>query len=265
MLLTVSEKHWTNFAVNLVSTGEIDPPYEIIHKGGQLYGDEWAERFALHYFLFYDLGGAARCAEDTTPFWSYVTRGYEHFKRGKARRHFRGKNGDKAIRLLSEYPTPGDLFAALYEPTYVDMYYLIEDKFEGCQIGDYFRWKLMDIFDRCLGRPVSLNMKEVLKFLPETPRKGAKQFFPNQNLTTSLMSVVRTISHLPAPGNPNRPCDLPEAETILCAMYGARKGTYHFGMDLDHRRQELKDFPHLVTLLPAHQDWSKYDCSVLES
>jgi hypothetical protein len=265
MLLTVSEKHWTNFAVNLVKTGEIDPPYEVIYKGGLSYGDEWAERFALHYFLFYDLGGAARCANDTTPFWSYVTNGYHLFKRGKSRRHFRGENGARAIRLLLEYPTAGDVFAALYQPTYAGMYHHIQDNFDGCQIGDYFRWKLMDIFDRCLGRHVSLSMPEALKFLPETPRKGAKQFFPNDSLTTALMSVVRTISHLPAPGNPNRPCDLPEAETILCAMYGARKGTYRFGMDLDHRREELKDFPDLVEFLPTHQDWSPYDCSNLES
>jgi hypothetical protein len=223
------------------------------------------ERFALHYFMFYDLGGAARCAYDDTPFWSYVTNGYQLFKRGTSRRHFRGDKGLTAIRGLCEHGEPGDVFAAMYQPTYAGLVHHLQDDFQGCEIGPYFSWKLMDIFDRCLGRPVRCSLPETLKFLPETPRKGAKTFFPDKNLTEALMSIVRTISHLPAPGIDNRSCDLPEAETILCAIYGYQKGTYKVGDDISSRHEELKDFPELLKMLPPNRDWSKYARGPLES
>lgn len=263
--MTVSKNHWTNFARSLVETGELDPPYVLMPKAGDLYGDEWVERFALHYFLFYDLGGAARCAYDTTPFWSYVTNGYHLFKRGTSRRHFRGDKGRGAIKTLAWHGEPGDLFAAMYQPTYAGLVHHLSDNFSGCEIGPYFAWKLMDIYDRCLGRPVSLSIPETLKFLPETPRKAVKSFFPDMNLHSALMTVVRSISDLYAPGFRNRGCDLAEAETVLCAIYGANKGTYHFGMDLDHRHKELKDFPELVKMLPPIQDWSQYAAGPLDA
>ena len=262
---TLSKNHWMNFAVEHVELGEIDTPYILMAKAGEAYGDEWLERFALHYFLFYDLGGAARCAYDTGRFWKYVNDGYETCRRGTSRRHFRGEKGAMAVHNLCAHGDPGDVFAAMYQTTYAGLVHHLQSDFKGCEIGPYFAWKLMDVFDRCLGRPVRLSLPEALKFLPDTPRKGAKSFFPDLALIDSLTAVSRAIEHLPAPGAPGRNCGLPEAETILCAIYGVNKGTYHVGDDIESRHSELKDFPELIAMLPPLQDWSQYANGPLES
>lgn len=267
MTLTHFDKnHWTTFARDLVTTGELDPPYVLIDAGRSKYGKEWTERFAMHYFLFYDLGGAAECAKSEVPFWDYVKTGYANFKRGKPRRHFRGDKGLAACdRLSIAGPTAGNAFNAMYRDDYNSLALHIQDHFPGCEIGPYFTWKLMDIFDRCLGRPVWLDLKTTLKHLPEVPRKGAKSFFPDKSLEVTLNTVTEAIWNIAPPGAFTRMCGLPEAETILCAIHGINKGTYRFGEDLDHRHKELAAFPDLIALLPPIRDWSKYATGPLVS
>jgi hypothetical protein len=137
------------------------------------------------------------------------------------------------------------------------LYYNIDDYFEGCQIGDYFKWKSMDIFDRTMGWPVSLSMPVATTLLPESPRKCAKAVYPESSLTTILADISEWIRDLPAPGAPGRACGIPEAETIMCAIRGLEKGTYKFGEDIDLRHEQLKDRSEIV-YLPRKQDWSFY-------
>lgn len=251
-------KPWQKFARDLVTTGEIDPTYYLIHRAGEVKGLEWQVRFAMHYFLFYDLGGAARCANEAgDDFWTYVKDLYTTFPRAPARRHFRGDKGRNAVEKLSTFGPPERVFGLMYRDKYSDLYDNIASNFKGCEVGPYFTWKLMDVFDRCLGLSVRLDTKDALKYLPDVPRKALILYWRDEP-RSGLEKVWETVKDLPAPGNPSRLCNYAEAETILCAIYGLNRGSYKFGMDLQHRHMELIDFPDLQELLPPLQLWNNH-------
>lgn len=245
--------------------GEIDTPYVFAANVLPVKGQDWTERMLLYYFLFYDLEGAVNCANARAPFWEYVEGQYAVAKRGKARRHFRGQAGAEACNQLGKIGAPKEVWNALYCPSYDKLATHIKANFQGCQIGDYFTWKLMDIFDRCLGMPVSLSLDETIKWMPDTPRKGVRQMWKADAISDVLNRVVGAISDIDAPGLPTRKCNFAEAETILCAMYGYNKGTYKVGDDIRSRHEQLAPWPDLVVLLPPQQDWSLYERGPLDA
>lgn len=257
LTVTQSKNSWVNFAREHVQLGEIDTPYVLMDRAVGTHGKDWVERFALYYFMFYDLEGAAKAAYAPN-FWRYVEDVYPTAKRGGARRHFRGDKGIQALLALQRFGSPNQVWYSMYKPNYSSLVENITRKFQGCQIGPYFAWKAMDIFDRCLGMPVNLSLSETLAFLPDVPRKGAKVMWPDDTLEVSLNRIGAAIGDIPAPGNDYRKCGYPEVETILCAMYGVQKGTYHVGDDIQSRHTQLRDHPDLVRLLPPIQDWSQY-------
>jgi hypothetical protein len=253
MLITDKYKQ---FARDLVITQELDPMYDFMHASRIANHDEWADKYALYLFMFYDARAAVEAA-DAKSFWAYTATHYEAAKRGTERRHFRGKKGWDAIERLSNMGEPTDVWRAMYRDNYADLYYNIEANFEGCQIGEYFRWKAMDIFDRTMGLPVKLSMPVATTLLPESPRKCAKSVYPNYALKDVLADIVSWIDDLIAPGAPTRNCGIPEAETIMCAIRGLEKGTYKFGEDIDLRHEQMKGMFEAV-LLPRKQDWKQY-------
>ncbi len=261
---TINKVPWQQFAEDLVTSGEIDPPYIL---GANLVGEVswfWQCSFFLYYFLFYDLKGAADCATSREYFWEYVDRVYPTATRGAARRHFRGKNGLEAIRILKEYGSPVSIFEALYNLDYGKLCKHIDENFKGAQIGPYFAWKLMDIFDRCLGMPVTLTLEDAITYLPDVPRKCIKRVWPEASVEQALTKVLTSIEDLPAPGMPGRNCGCAEAETILCAMEMMVKGSYKMGSDILLRRQQLAEYPALLELMPSVQDWSHYAAGIVE-
>jgi hypothetical protein len=250
------------FAREHVTSGEIDAIYPVIYRMRHEHGWAAQMRFATHLFLFYDAEEAAKCAFNKSPFWSYVREGYPTFKRGKARRHFRGENGLKAIEILESLGNPHAFWEYMACSEYAMMADKVARTLRGAQIGPYFQWKAMDILDRCLSMPVKLNYFDAVKYLPDEPRKGAQLIWGDKHIGEVLNEVVNWISDLPAPGAPTRNCSYAEAETILCAISGLMKGSYHVGDDIDGRHKELADYPDLKILLPPKQDWTNYVCSL---
>lgn len=232
------------FARDLVLTGELDPMYDMMYR---INPHEKKMRFVTHFFLFYDAGEAALCMNDPRPFWSYVMAGYSTFKRGTERRHFRGDNGLKAISILSLYNDLDEMWDSMYGS---NLYTIAQKAQPGTQIGPYFQWKMMDIYDRVFDDRVFLSLDEAVKYLPDEPRKCAKAIWPDMSLRWVLQEVASWIDDIPAPGPHNRNCGYSEAETILCAINGFRKGSYKFGQDLERRHRELAPFPELRRLLP---------------
>jgi len=241
------------FARDLVLTGELDPMYIMMRR---IDNYDKKVRFVTHFFLFYDAGGAAKCMESQVRFWDYVTNGYPLFKRGTERRHFRGENGAKAIKILSALGNLDNMWDAIYG---VNLKIMAGKQIPGSQIGPYFQWKAMDILDRVFGDEVLLSLPDAMKFLPDEPRKCAKAIWPNKNLSWVLDEVAGWIGDLPAPGAHTRNCAYSEAETILCAINGLRKGSYKFGQDLERRHAELAPFPELRRLLPDPINTTLYE------
>jgi len=252
---------WRDYARAVVEVDDLDPTYGFFNKARQVKGDEWANRAVLHLLLFYDLGGAVRAANDTweETFWEYVANHYNEAKRGTERRHSRGDLGRRYIANLRERGTPMVIMERLHAPVYTEMYRKIEKEFAGCGFGPYFIWKIMDLQDRCLGRRVTLNMQEAIRYMPDQPRKCAAETFPTHTLEGAIRNVVEAVSDLAAPGDPNRGCGYSEAETILCTIHSFFKTkTYNIGDDITKRHKQLAEFPYLARLLPPQQDWSQY-------
>lgn len=247
MLVTVS--NWRQLADLLITTDELDPVYPFAVRLGEKEGRMFQTRFLTAFFMFYDLGGAldAAKASDDESFWDYIRANYAALPRGKERRHARGELGKQYVKNLSARGKPSQIWSKLYAPTYSELVLNIAHEFEGCGIGPYFTWKLMDLFDRVLGQPVRLNKAEVDRWLPPEPRKAIKLS------GVSISDVCGYILNYPAPGLQNRKCGYSEAETILCAIKGFWfSKSYMIGDDLNRRHRELERHPEFIKLLPPN-------------
>jgi hypothetical protein len=243
---------WQKFADIHILDKEIDPLYEFLRSVNPDHGPFWVDRFILHLLMFYDVGGAVKCASssDHLNFWTYVKEGYDGFPRGTNRRHSRGDLGRAYMDNLSTRGDPTEILEGMYAPTYTGLVNQVDRYFKGCGFGPYFIWKVMDFQDRCLRRPVDITLAEAVKYLPDEPRKGAMLVFPGLSLGEALSRISEHISQYDAPGIPSRKCGLPEAESLLCALRGYVKGTYHHGKDLEERHRQLAGFPYLLKYLP---------------
>lgn len=254
--------NWRDFADATVETHDLDPTYDFLYAARMDLGEAWAARFAVHYLMFYDLGGAARCADHTEDkdFWNYITHGYHLFKRGTERRHSRGKTGAKYVYNMSFMGSPLEIIEKMWAPDLTKLTKKIETDFVNCGFGPYFIWKVMDFQDRIFGNPVSLSMGEVLKFCPNEPRKCAAAVWPDVRFDDVIENVSKYIARWPAPGEPGGKCWYAEAETVLCMMKGFfLTRTHTIGDDVDTKWSQLRDFPHLHKYLPPQLDWSIYE------
>ena len=235
--------------------------YVLINAAREQAGHDWAAKFALHFFMFYDAGEAAKAAgdRDHKDFWDYCYSGYPTFKRGTERRHFRGAKGFDAMKQMRLRGDPEDIWADMWSETYPGLLKNIELKFKGCQIGPYFAWKAMDLLDRGLGQSVDLELKEAVQHMPDEPRKCAAKVWPDMSLERVLNIVTYNIADLPAPGANTRNCHYAEAETVLCMIKGYfLTKTHDIGDDVDEKHSQLREFPELRELLPKQQNWTSY-------
>ena len=256
---TIPDVLWSKFARFTVQTQDLDPMYDLIYKARLKYGDEWAERYALAFFLFYDAGQAADIANDYD-FWGYIKSNIDKLKRGTERRHFRGEKAHTAITRMSRMGNAGTIWETMHSESYSGLRANIEVYFHQCQIGHYFIWKAMDLMDRCLNMSIRCTIDEALLGLPDEPREAAKHFFPELTPRESLEKVKKAIEEMNAPGEPNRRCAYPEAETVLCMMKGYFKTKTHtIGDDVDEKHKQLTGYPFLKGMLPPQLNWNSYE------
>lgn len=264
----MSSINWQQFAEITIKTGDLDPMYQLIYNGRMKYGEDWAFNYALFFFMFYDAGQAAAMANAQTEldFWHMVNFGFDGFKRGTERRHFRGEKARNAMLKFQHTGSPKKVWNLMADsnvvpwwssapgvPSYTRILANINNYFPNCQIGPYFAWKAMDLLDRALGKPVRLSLDEALKHMPDEPRAAARHFFPEMTLSEVVIMITGFISQFPAQGEPNRPCGFAEAETILCMMKGFFKTKTHtIGDDIAEKHAQLSGYyePTLTSLLP---------------
>lgn len=243
----------SRFAQYTVTCGDLDPMYDLIYRAGERYGEQWKYQFALQFFMYYDAGQAAALANAKTEldFWHMNNYGYEHFKRGTERRHFRGEKGRQAMLRFQHMGGPEQIWKKMYRPTYPELVRNIEENFQGCQVGPYFTWKAMDFFDRCFGWPVELDRLSAVKYMPSEPIKCALTLWPDRPVADTLDWVVEQISDYYAPGKIGKYCSYAEAETVLCMIKGFfLTKTHTVGDDIDEKHAQLKDHPYLLEFLP---------------
>lgn len=257
---------WQRFAEVTIKTNDLDPMYEVIYQLNKTKSRKWMGVFIMTFLLYYDAGQAAKMADEYVSkgnVWPYFAWLQElaadprlpKMKRGTERRHFRGGNERKALEKLASFGMePWELLVDMYDPdlhypTYTMFYQRMTTKFAGTQFGPYFIWKLYDIFNVCLGMPISLSMEEAVCYMPDEPRKAAEYFFPT--FESGLSAVDEYIEQFDHPVVPGRKCGLAEAETVLCMMKGFFKTKKHvIGDDIMDKYLQLAEYPDLQKLLP---------------
>jgi Alpha-glutamyl/putrescinyl thymine pyrophosphorylase clade 2 len=230
---------WQSFAVETVKSHDLDPTYDLLANLRKPYGEAFVARACLHMLMFYDLRDALELAKlDGKKYWEHIDKNYPHLRRGTERRHFRSINGWKTVEALREaYPRPEEFM----EDNYDSDLRIMEAKLRRWPgFGPYFVWKAADYQDRIMGFPITFRTN--LELVPDQPRKSAATFFPGQDLVSVLEKVSDAICEYPAPGLPNRPCGLSEAETVLCMLktYFTTKAAW-LGKDIMLRYKELGD------------------------
>jgi hypothetical protein len=249
---------WQEFAREIIRINDLDCTYELMYKARLEYGDEWANKFALHMLMFYHLGEAAEAAsKDTSDFWFHVMDNYATCRRGVERRHFRGANGLNSIAsLMARFPDPSDAIVQLAGSTYLD----VRKSLKGVLgFGDYFIWKVCDYLDRVFGLPVDFS--NGVRYMPSEPSKCAKALWPAQTVEATLQMVVEEIQQYPAPPDRGRPCGISEAETVLCGLKGYFITKVHvIGDDILDKYNALLDDPYnLRRFLPPLHDLNEWE------
>lgn len=263
--MSILVNSWPQFARITIQTHDLDPMYDFINNARQVKGQTWADKFALHFFMFYDAGGAAAAADHKGDFWKYVFDNFDKFKRGTERRHYRSEKGLRAVKHMSKYGSPSMVWEIMHRPSYTELARNIEVNFVGCEIGPYFMWKAYDLMDRGLGLPISLSLSEAVEHMPDEPRKCAASVYPTHGLNALLVDIVEAIEDLPAPGAANRNCSYSEAETILCMMKGYFLTKSHLiGDDIEEKHMQLASHPEYIQFLPKRININDYQRGSLD-
>lgn len=218
---------WRAFAKKMFALEDADPGYLLLARSELTHGQKL--RYILAWCTFYNPGIAAlACDYEGAKFYEFLRSQYPTAKRASERRHFRGQAGLKAMaQWQALYPKPEAMVEACYGQTYLEVRRNMKHM---AQMGDYFYWKLADIFDTVFGWPVDFTGCE--KYMPKVPKQGA-ELIAELNSTCFELSVVmgditRHVNKIDHAIHPRR-LMLQEAETVCCVFKQHVHGDYKFG------------------------------------
>ena len=218
---------WRKFATQMFNLEDADPGYMLLRRAGLPLAQKL--RYVLAWCTFYNPGLAARASDfQGAKFYEFLRYVYPHAKRASERRHFRGQSGLKALaQWQSLYPKPEAMIEACFASSYLQVR---KNMSHMAQMGDYFYWKLADIQDTVMGKPVDFTGCE--KYMPKVPKQGADMIGDMENLFTleAIMGVVTAhVGKLAYPVKEGRKLALQEAETVCCVFKQHVVGDYKFG------------------------------------
>jgi hypothetical protein len=225
-------KDWRKFAEVMFKLEDADPGYMLLARADLPYATKL--RYVLAWCTFYNPGLAAvACQYQGAKFYEYLHSVYPTAKRASERRHFRGKAGLKALADWQKwYPKP----EAMIEACYGDHYLKVRNQMKGMtQMGDYFYWKLADIWDTVFGKPVDFTGCE--KYMPKVPKQGAEIIFGLESQVGACIAqlsdvtdeITACIQRIPYPIKAGRKLALQEAETVCCVFKQHVVGDYQYG------------------------------------
>ena len=236
------------FARELVSTGELDPIYTMLYRARAEKGDDWVAKFCMYMLMFYETSGAYSAADDSD-FWEYVRTNYPTAVRGKERRYFRGEAGIASYTSLARVGGAIEAFQVPVQATTLPAFRRAVESAGVVGFGEYFMLKWADYCANIFLSPLSFD--DLPKMLPSPPLKCLKQVFPDKTPRQGLEIITSWVSDMDDPFSGTRKCGFSEAETIACAIPSyLHKGRYKMGDDIRKYREQLKEHPDLVRLLP---------------
>ena len=231
---------WRAFATELFKLEDADPGYVLLKRADLPYDQKL--RYIAAWCTYYNPGIAAIASQYMgREFYAYLRSVYPTAKRASERRHFRGKAGLKALQdWEDQYHRVEHMVEACYAPTYLGVRKNMKDM---TQMGDYFYWKLADIWDTVFDKRVDFTGCE--KYMPKVPKQGAQIIHDLEwpwvavgdgntlNEKTGLLSIMRvmtaymkTVYYMDV----KKPAlALQEAETVCCVFKQHVVGDYFFG------------------------------------
>lgn len=218
---------WREFAKTMFYLEDADPGYMLLKRAELPYAQKL--RYVLAWCTYYNPGIAAIASQyQGSRFYEYLHSVYGVAQRASERRHFRGQAGYKALRQWQDlYPKP----EAMIETTYGTSYLQVRKNMQHmAQMGDYFYWKLADIWDTVFDKEVDFIGCE--KYMPKVPKQGAELIGGQLNLFTLELimgDITRYVSKLDYPVKGGRKLALQEAETVCCVFKQHVVGDYQYG------------------------------------
>jgi hypothetical protein len=222
---------WRGFAKKMFALEDADPGYCLLKRARIPY--EQKLRYVLAWCTFYNPGIAAVASQyANSMFYDYLRSVYPTAKRASERRHFRGQAGLKALKQWQDlYPHPEAMIEACYGPTYLDVRANMKHM---AQMGNYFYWKLADVWDTVFDKPISFVGCE--KYMPKVPQQGAEIIngleYPGLGMgpLSEIMGVITNhIQRFRYNVKPFRRLALQEAETVCCVFKQHVVGDYQLG------------------------------------
>lgn len=228
---------WRKFAKLMFMLEDADPGYVLLKRAEMPHAQKL--RYVLAWCTFYNPGvAAAACQHQGTRFYDYLKHVYDGAKRATERRHFRGRAGRIALAQWEQlYPKPEAMIEACYAPTYMGVR---KNMKHMAQMGDYFYWKLADVWDTVFDQTVEFTGCE--KYMPKLPKQGADliygleqpvvtghNFKEEQWLVPVMRAVTDHVRAIPYPLKNGRRLELQEAETVCCVFKQHNSGSYRYG------------------------------------
>jgi hypothetical protein len=252
--------NWREFAKDLFTYEDADPGYMLL-KRAKLDRDTKL-RYVMAWCTFYNPAIAAvACKLQGKEFWRFLVNEYPTAERASERRHFRGRAGLDALASWSQ-SRPEALIEATYGQTYMD----VRKNMKGfAQMGDYFIWKLADVWDTVFDMPVDFTGCE--KYMPKVPKQGAclieqlidyacfQDDYPpldEPGLREVMQEITQHIRKVTYKGKaPGVKLALQEAETVCCVFKQHVKGKHRMGSRSVKAYRRLMSVSHLPGHAPA--------------
>lgn len=223
---------WRKFAEIMFKLEDADPGYMLLKRAELDRATKM--RYVLAWCTYYNPGVAAvACQFQGAKFYEYLRRVFPSAKRASERRHFRGQAGQKALMQWQDlYPKPEAMIEATHGTSYLQVRKNMQHM---AQMGDYFYWKLADIWDTVFDEVVDFTGCE--KYMPKVPQQGAEIIweldkpagFWQFDLHTVVSAVTAHIMDIPYPVKGGRKLALQEAETVCCVFKQHVVGDYQYG------------------------------------
>lgn len=220
-------RDWRKFAEVMFKLEDADPGYMLLKRAEM---DRAVKlRYVLAWCTYYNPGIAAvACQFHGAKFYEYLRHVFPSAKRASERRHFRGQAGQKALMQWQDlYPKPEAMIEATHGTSYLQVRKNMQHM---AQMGDYFYWKLADIWDTVFDEPVDFTGCE--KYMPKVPQQGADMIGDQENLFTLdiIMGVITAhVAKIDYPVKGGRKLALQEAETVCCVFKQHVVGDYQYG------------------------------------
>ena len=229
-------KDWRKFAEIMFKLEDADPGYMLLKRAELDRATKM--RYVLAWCTYYNPGVAAvACQFQGAKFYEFLRHVFPSAKRASERRHFRGQAGQKALMQWQDlYPKP----EAMIEATHGASYLTVRKNMQHmAQMGDYFYWKLADIWDTVFDEVVDFTGCE--KYMPKVPQQGAaiindlldRRFYVSVGahdwLRDTVSAVTNHITDIPYPVKGGRKLALQEAETVCCVFKQHVVGDYQYG------------------------------------